>query len=245
MIVIDNLYFKYNKSQDYVLNDISATFEPGIVHILLGLNGSGKTTLFDIISGILYKKVNKGTIQGVDFKKTMYMTQGILFPTNLKGEDLIKLYLKGDHRGTRENYENYTDLFAEKFKRKIQTLSKIYFGNMSVGQRRWLTFSLAMLLNRKIYLFDEPTSGIDPHSRIDILEGIIELSKSKDKVVIMSTHVLHDLQDMDCKFHLLHNGRMAYVGTFDNFICKYGNSNPDKAFRNFVNNYQKENLNAF
>lgn len=240
MIKVDNLYFKYHESRGYVLENISTTFEPGTVNVLLGVNGSGKTTLFDIISGILLKKVDKGVVHGVNIKDTMYMTQGMLFPMGLKGKDFIRLFLKGDYRYQPKTNDNNYDLFDGKFKEKIESLSNTYYGDMSIGERRWLTFTLAMKLERKIYLFDEPTSGVDPHSKADILDGIIDLSKNKDKVVIMSTHVLHDLSEMNCKIHLLHKGKINFVGTYDEFLKKFNHSNPDKAFRNFIDNYLGE-----
>ena len=235
MVKLDNLYFKYNETRGYVLKNISTTFEPGVVNVLLGVNGSGKTTLFDIISGILLKKVDKGVVHGVNIKDTMYMTQGMLFPMGLKGKDLIRLFLKGDYRYQSKKHHDFFD--DEYFKEKLEYLSNTYYGDMSIGERRWLTFTLAMKLERKIYLFDEPTSGVDPHSKVDILDSIMNLSKNKNKVVIMSTHVLHDLSEMNCKIHLLHRGKINFVGTYDEFLKKFNHSNPDKAFRNFIDNY--------
>ncbi|GEN30573.1 ABC-2 type transport system ATP-binding protein [Cerasibacillus quisquiliarum] len=238
MVKLDNLYFKYNETRGYVLKNISTTFEPGVVNVLLGVNGSGKTTLFDIISGILLKKVDKGVVHGVNIKDTMYMTQGMLFPMGLKGKDLIRLFLKGDYRYQSKKHHDFFD--DEYFKEKLEYLSNTYYGDMSIGERRWLTFTLAMKLERKIYLFDEPTSGVDPHSKVDILDSIMNLSKNKNKVVIMSTHVLHDLSEMNCKIHLLHRGKINFVGTYDEFLKKFNHSNPDKAFRNFIDNYLGE-----
>ena len=235
MVKLDNLYFKYNETRGYVLKNISTTFKPGVVNVLLGVNGSGKTTLFDIISGILLKKVDKGVVQGINTKDTMYLTQGMLFPTGLKGKDLIRLFLKGDYRYQSKKHHDFFD--DEYFKEKLEYLSNTYYGDMSIGERRWLTFTLAMKLERKIYLFDEPTSGVDPHSKVDILDSIMNLSKNKNKVVIMSTHVLHDLSEMNCKIHLLHRGKINFVGTYDEFLKKFNHSNPDKAFRNFIDNY--------
>lgn len=85
-----------------------------------------------------------------------------------------------------------------------------------------------------MYIFDEPTSGIDPDARLFILESIDNLVK-KGKLVVMTTHILYELEYIDCKLYFLHRGNILYAGDYISFLNKYNTQNPDVAFQLFLN----------
>ncbi|MBE2925522.1 AAA family ATPase [Anoxybacillus flavithermus] len=120
----------------------------------------------------------------------------------------------------------YTSSFNKLWDRKI--------GHMSVGERRWLLIRSICQLERELYIFDEPTSGIDPDARLFILESIDNLVK-KGKLVVMTTHILYELEYIDCKLYFLHRGNILYAGDYISFLNKYNTQNPDVAFQLFLN----------
>ena len=74
-----------------------------------------------------------------------------------------------------------------------------------------------------------PTSGVDPEARIRILRRI-ELLAQAGRIVLLSSHTLHDFQKVDCNIHLLNQGRFPFEGTYDQFVKSYSDANPDDIF---------------
>ncbi|AWB45430.1 hypothetical protein DCC85_15180 [Paenibacillus sp. CAA11] len=97
------------------------------------------------------------------------------------------------------------------------------------GERRYLSILAVTLIQRKLYIFDEPTSGVDPEARVQILRRIEQLVQNPEVIVLLSTHTLHEFSNIDCKIHLLHQGRMQFEGSYEEFVHNEAD-NPDLAF---------------
>jgi ABC-2 type transport system ATP-binding protein len=232
MFHIRNLSFAY-PNQQKLLKNLSMTFIPGRVNVILGLNGAGKTTLFDLISGVLPKA--EGLIHLPLENEILYQLQGIPFLTNLKGKDLVNLILKADFKNKiKVIMPDHITLTDEREKQLFAKLWNTRYGDMSLGERRWLMVSLMCELNRQLYLFDEPTSGVDPHSRLNILKRMERLSKRDGTIVILSTHNLHELEYIDCQLFLLHEGSLLFDGSYRQFVSAGEGNNPDAAFNYYV-----------
>lgn len=229
MITIRHLSYTYKKSDRKVLNDLCADFEAGKIQVLIGKNGSGKTTLFDLIAGVTQRPKE---IVGVPHDtEILYKLQGLLFPNVLKGKDLFRFYLHTDHSNKiKVTNTPYTDSWMNPSEMEFMERAwNTPFGQLSVGERRFLSILAATLMKRKLYIFDEPTSGVDPEARIRILRRI-ELLAQAGRIVLLSSHTLHDFQKVDCKIHLLNQGRFTFEGTYDQFVKSYSDANPDDIF---------------
>lgn len=233
MISIRNLSYNYKKSNRKILSSLCADFEAGVIHVVIGKNGSGKTTLFDLIAGVIKRPKE---IYGVpQDKEILYKLQGLLFPNILKGRDLFRFYLHTDHSNeikvTRTPFsDSWMNSSEKEFMERVWNTP---FGQLSVGERRYLSILAATLMKRKLYIFDEPTSGVDPEARIRILRRIELLAKS-DRIVLLSSHTLHDFQKVDCKIHLLNQGRFTFEGSYDQFVESHIDANPDDIFVELV-----------
>lgn len=236
-MIIQNLSFSYPKSSKELIKDLNLTFEKGVMNVVIGLNGAGKTTLFDIIIG--QYKIDSGHIIDIPLAKDiLYHVQGAYISFLVKGKDYIRLIYKISNKTNHKNYEGYisemnfdereTELFKDLWDKKI--------GQMSVGERRWLYVTILSQIQRKLYIFDEPTAGVDPSSRIKIykrLEGLIE---DKNKILIISTHHLQELKSLNCRLILMHRGELKFHGSFSDFLLEADTDNPDEAFDFYVNN---------
>lgn len=232
-MMIKNGYFRYKNSKKYILNDINLTIKPKQVNIILGLNGAGKTTLFDLIAGIL--KRPEGFIEMPSPKETIYQVQGVPFLSSLKGKHIVRLFLKTDKDYKGEKIEPaslLTEADNDRELNKVNHLWNMEFGQMSPGERRWLIVSCICKINRKVYIFDEPTSGVDPNSRISILKKIKELAVNK--TVLYSTHIMHELELLDGNICVLHEGRIRFEGSYQQFLKAANTENPEKAFYFFT-----------
>ncbi|WP_232695393.1 ATP-binding cassette domain-containing protein [Brevibacillus daliensis] len=242
MITIENLSFTYPKADRPALQNMSIRFETGLVNVLIGLNGAGKTTLFDIISG-LYKPQHGHITNLPHIQDMLYQIQGTFLSALVKGKEYIRLIynISGKKFINDENYIiEQMNLKSDREKELLKDLWNKKIGQMSVGERRWLYVITLTQLKRSLYIFDEPTSGVDPSSRIKIYKRIEELSQMEGNVIILSTHHLHDLKFITCKINVLHKGSILFEGDYQSFISLYGSENPDIAFDNCINNLNQE-----
>lgn len=230
MIVLEEVFFQYPNSQKKILNNITLTFDKNKVNVVIGLNGAGKTTLFDMITGVI--KQQQGRILNVPkLEDIVYQTQGLYFSPVLKGKDIARLILKISN----ENFIN-DPIMCLNFKDQrqqdlITSLWNKKFGQMSIGERRWLIVTLIGRINRQLYIFDEPTSGVDPSSRLLICNALEKICLNEERIVVMSTHQLQELEFLNCKIFVLHEGSVKFCGSYNDFLELYGSQNPDKAFQ--------------
>ncbi|MBN8194215.1 AAA family ATPase [Bacillus sp. NTK074B] len=228
---IDSLTHLYKKQSNPVLDHLSINFDPHKLNVIVGLNGAGKTTLLDILTGALHSNHYQPFYKE---EEIVYQLQGTPLPSILKGKDIIRLILKCDSTAPFDTImEKYYANLNHREQELIKRLWTINMGDMSVGERRWLIIRSICQLNRKLYIFDEPTAGIDPDARNNIINSIEKLV-GKDKIVIMSTHILHELEFTNCKIHFLHKGKILFEGSYQAFISRYHTKNPDIAFQNFI-----------
>lgn len=214
MLEVKNLYKKYGKK--CVLNNMNYLFTPGI-YGLLGPNGAGKSTLMNIISDVIDSSEGSVEYMGKNIKNMKseyrkhigYLPQNTgLYPEFTLTEMLEYFaYLRGlDKSKIPEMMEKVltgTNLLSKKDD-KIKTFS----GEM----KRRAAIAVTFIADPEILIFDEPTVGLDPKERIRFRELI--LNNKKDKVIIISSHIVSDLDMIADKILLIKEGVIA--GEIDN-----------------------------
>jgi len=232
-ITIKHLSYSYPKTRTTVLEDISLDLDTDKINVILGLNGAGKTTLFDLISGVIPRPKE---IQGIKTTDSiLYQVQGVPLLSSLKGKDIARLILKSDYKyqGKTLTYKSLVNNDSNENEiKKAKRVWNMMFGKMSPGERRWLMISSYCRIDRSIYIFDEPTSGVDPNSKVSILNQIKSLSS---KIVILSTHILHDLKQLGGNIFVLHEGKIVFKGDYEEFLNIGDSENPDISFQCFTN----------
>src|SRR5215203_1096914 len=194
MIRLENLKKRFKKLQ--ALDDINALFSSGQVVSLIGPNGSGKTTLIKSILGMVKPDsgkifVDEQLINGDPTyrNKIGYMPQIGRYPDNMKVGQLFDML-----KNIRNTDGNQTDeALIEKFE-----LKKIFekpMRTLSGGTRQKVSAAVAFLFNPSILILDEPTAGLDPLASEILKEKIIE-EKKKGKLILISSHILSDLDDL-------------------------------------------------
>jgi len=209
MITITNLSKKFRRLQ--ALDNISAAFEKGQVISLIGPNGSGKTTLIKCILGMV--RADSGTIT-VDGKPVQndpsyrerigYMPQIGRYPDNMKVGQLFRMLKNirnaNDNPLDNELIERYklSDIFGQ----SMRTLSG--------GTRQKVSSAVAFLFDPPILILDEPTAGLDPLSS-EILKEKIIAEKKKGKLILITSHVLSDLDDLTTHIMYLQEGKLQFL----------------------------------
>ena len=201
-----------------VLDNISITLSPG-VYGLIGANGAGKTTLIKILCGIL--KPSKGTVSYNDksiISKDYRSIVGLM-PQNQKGYDnftgyqLLTYMAAMKEIDKEEAITNINQLIEmASMQSFIHSKIKTYSG----GMRQRLMLAQALLGDPKVVYLDEPTAGLDPGERINIRNYISQFAK--DRIIIVATHVMQDIESIAKEIILLKKGEIKYIGAISTIL---------------------------
>ncbi|WP_223362477.1 ATP-binding cassette domain-containing protein [Sporolactobacillus terrae] len=221
MMKIRHLTYNYPKNHKLIFDNLSLSIVPGKVNVLIGMNGEGKTTLFDIVSDLV--KTDAEMNDRVPIKDILYQIQGVPILSTINGKSLAELILCSSGQ------YHLKDITPKLFEpllgndpdsvRKIAYLWRMQYGKMSPGERRWITILLYCLINKSLYLFDEPTAGVDRYSANQILRQIQMLNKRKKKTIFIATHQIEDVAYFShFQIHVLAHGQIVLCEDQDNWI---------------------------
>lgn len=208
------------------LDDFSLSLKPGRIVGLLGENGSGKTTLLKVLAGMLTPEAGTVTIDGhqpgPETKAiTSFQPDTSLLPGSIKAAAAINTYA-----------EFFTDFDVTKARELLD-----FFGlqpeqktnEMSKGMREKLQLALVMSRQAKLYLLDEPISGVDPAARQALLDAILR-GWNPEATLLISTHLVTDIEQVLDDAVFMHAGKLFKQGEADVLREEYGLS-LDQIFR--------------
>lgn len=208
MIEITNLSKLFGKLT--VLNNINLTIEKAKCIALIGPNASGKTTLIKSILGLVIPDCGNISVNGKSIngewmyrQNIGYMPQIGRYPENMTIRQLFSMII--DVRKS-----SWAQCDSELI--KLFEIEKIYtkkLGTLSGGTRQKISACLAFLFNPDIFILDEPTAGLDPVST-EILKEKILHEKSKNKLILITSHVLSDLDELVDEIIFLQDGEINF-----------------------------------
>lgn len=204
MLIIENLSKRFKRTE--VLHGINLKFNHGVYGIL-GENGAGKSTLMRCILG-LYTDYS-GKIIMEDFKKKHpigYLPQNFDGLGELKVQELLT-YFADMKDMKKKDISAEVDAVLERVNLLDKKNSKV--ASLSGGQRRRVGIAQTLLKDPDILIYDEPTTGLDPKERIRF-GNIIEENK-REKTIIISTHIVSDIEYMCDKIIVMKEGRVLGV----------------------------------
>lgn len=208
IISLKHLRKSYGKHE--VLSDVNMEIEKGEIYGLIGANGSGKTTIFKIILGL--SDYQGGSIRigapGDSPEKgrsrTGFFVGQNFFPY-LNAADNLKYYAR------LKNVKNS----AEEIRRVLKLVgladTKTAVKGYSMGMRQRLGIANAMLGSPEVMIFDEPVNGLDPQGIADIRNMFLEINRESGTTIIISSHILGELQNTATRFAILNQGRIVKV----------------------------------
>ena len=221
MIQVKNLVKRYGEKE--ALKGISFSVQPGEIVGLLGLNGAGKSTTMNILTGYISASDGTVTIDGHDIvkdpaackKQIGYLPEQFSFYPDMRVNEYFEFVcdLKG-----------YT---ADKAKRKahlaeicahvgITQITGRMIRNLSKGYRQRVGFAQALVGSPKVLILDEPTVGLDPSQIIEIRQLIKD--SGKESTVIVSSHILSEIQAICSRVIVIHEGRVIADDTPDQLM---------------------------
>jgi ABC-2 type transport system ATP-binding protein len=203
------------------ISDVSMRLERGDIHGVLGANGSGKSTLIRLISGLLTldagrvrvfghdlereemqvkRLINRVSVDAAFFKKLSPM-ENLLFAARLYGLDGTTA------RRDALSILDRLGIGAKRVGRPVEQMSR--------GMQQKVAIARALLTSPTLLLLDEPTTGLDPRSKLDVQTFIEEINRSHDATIVLTTHDLAEAERLCARITVLNDGRVIAEGTPD------------------------------
>lgn len=228
IIKISNLVKKFNFSIAIDITSLEIN-KSGIIG-LLGPNGAGKTTLMKIISGMITsyngEVLIEGNKVGVKTKELVsYIPEIEVIPSWWTIEYAIKYFNDFFNYFNKDKALSIINSFNINIKSKFRTLSK--------GTKEKVQFVLSLSREVKVYIFDEPALGVDPIARDFILNLILEHC-NKDSIVLISTHLISNIENMLDYVIFIKNGKILDFDNKQNILNKYATNNLESVFKGII-----------
>jgi ABC-2 type transport system ATP-binding protein len=208
--------------------DVSMRLERGDIHGVLGANGSGKSTLIRLISGLLtldagrvevfghdiereemqvMRLINRVSVDAAFFKKLSPM-ENLLFAARLYGLDGTSA--KRDAR----SILGRLGISEKRIGRPVEQMSR--------GMQQKVAIARALLTSPTLLLLDEPTTGLDPRSKLDVQTFIEEINQTHDATIVLTTHDLAEAERLCARITVLNDGRIVAEDTPDRLKAQVG-----------------------
>lgn len=203
-----NIISIYNLSKAFdgkkLFQNFNFTVKKNSVHALIGANGAGKTTLLRLLTGLYEPDEGKISVSG---KHAMLLENDYLYEdkTGLENLKIFGLYFGYCVK----DYKKYSDSLniTEHLLKRVSTYSK--------GMKRKLSILIVILINSEIIYLDEPTSGVDPLSRVEIRK-IIQKLKEEGKTILITSHDLSEIEKSADYVTMIENGKVVFNEDIDN-----------------------------
>jgi len=221
-----NKTYKDKKNKDIkALVDFNIKIPRGVTYGLLGPNGAGKSTFINILGGLVLK--NSGTIKvcGIDIDKNSKKTRELIgiVPQELNMDPFFTplelLEMQSGLYGVKKNKRK-----TEEILKKVGLIEQknAYARNLSGGMRRRLLVAKALVHNPQVVILDEPTAGVDVELRKNLWRYIKELN-SQGVTVCLTTHYLHEAQELCDYISIINKGKIIISETRKNILNLIGN----------------------
>jgi Cu-processing system ATP-binding protein len=237
MIAIKNIYKKFGKLE--VLNDVNLTFNKGECIALIGPNGCGKTTLIKSILGMVIPTQGdiffdeKSILNKYKYRDQIgYMPQIGRYPDYMTVGQIIEMIKK---------IRNSDEVLDEDLIKAFE-LEKIFDKQMrtlSGGTTQKVSAILAFLFNPAVLILDEPTAGLDPLAS-EILKDKIIKEREKGKLILITSHLLSELDDMISQIIFMQDGKVHFHKTIADLLESTNEQKISKAIAKILKSESNE-----
>lgn len=237
MIEIKNTYKKFGKLE--VLNDINLTFNKGECIALIGPNGCGKTTLIKSILGMVIPTQGdilfdqKSILNEYKYRENIgYMPQIGRYPDYMTVGQIIEMIKK-----IRNSDQDLDEDLIKEF--ELEKIVNKRMGTLSGGTTQKVSAILAFLFNPDVLILDEPTAGLDPLASEILKEKIIR-ERENGKLILITSHLLSELDDMITQLIFMQEGKVYFHKTIDDLLQSTNEEKISKAIAKILKNKKDE-----
>lgn len=230
MLTIINLEKFYGKYK--AVNGLDMHLKKGDIFGFIGPNGAGKSTTMKIIAGLLPADGGEIYVDGIDAlkdnkklkEKIGYMPDFFGSYENLKVIEYMEFYASIYGIVGKESKDLIMDLLELV---NLEEKKDAYVDGLSRGMKQRLCLSRSLVHNPELLILDEPASGMDPRSRFE-MKGILKNLKDMDKTVIISSHILSEMNEICTSVGIIEEGNLIYSGGINNLLSRMSSTNPLK-----------------
>jgi len=206
------LFFAFQTRQR-ILNDLNLQVPAGSIYGFLGPNGAGKTTTLRLILGLLKKQEGDITLFGrnlqanrIDILRRIgsLIEQPSLY-LHLTGKENLEVF-----RLTYQTNKNRIDEVLQLV--QLQQAAHKKVKSYSLGMKQRLAIAIALLHDPEVLILDEPTNGLDPNGIIETRELIKQLNREWGKTILVSSHLLAEVEKMATHVGIIHKGKLLFQG---------------------------------
>lgn len=217
MIHIENLSKKYDKI--IALDNLNFEVKKGEVFGFVGPNGAGKTTAMSILATLISPTSGKAYIGDFNVEKSPYQVRKLIgyLPDffgvydNLRADEYLNFYGAAYGINSARRKKIIPELLALV---KLDHKSDAYVDTLSRGMKQRLGLARCLIHDPEVLILDEPASGLDPRSRVEMRDILKEL-RNRGKTIIISSHILPELAELSDTIGIIEDGRMVTTGSID------------------------------
>lgn len=206
----------------FVLDNLNLTLPKGCIMGLIGKNGAGKTTTIKLILDIIHKDSGNITILGRDNEDNLKLTKediGVVMDEVGIPECLT---IKQVGKVMKHTFQHWDDTEYTRLVEKFSLPDNKQFKEFSRGMKMKLGIAIALSHNSKLLILDEATSGLDPVIRDEILEIFNNFTRNENHAILISSHIVSDLEKLCDYIAFLHNGKLLLCEEKDQLLWEYG-----------------------
>ena len=224
---LKKIYSNDSSSQKLALDNITLKIPKGSIFGLLGPNGAGKSTFINILADLVKKSSGKVNVLGVDHEKDLKKVKSLMgiVPQELNIDPFFTpfelLEIQAGLYGVRKEARRTKEILDMLF---LSDKANAYARTLSGGMRRRLLIAKAMVHDPEILILDEPTAGVDVELRNNLWKSINLLNK-KGKTIILTTHYLHEAEELCDEIAIISEGRLVACDTKRNIKSLVNNKN--------------------
>lgn len=202
----------------FALRDITLQLPEGQVMGLVGANGAGKTTLLRLLTGLAAPDEGQVTVLGHRLPGAQVAAKRDI---GFASEDM-RLYrgqsLRWHMDLVKNIYPGWDESYAGELVKRFDVRPEQAVGGFSHGQRVKALLLLCLARRPRLLLLDEPTTGLDPVARIEVLEALADVLRDEQRSVLFSSHNTHDIEQLADTISFLHQGRLVASADKDSFL---------------------------
>lgn len=207
----------------FTLQDLSLAVPSGTICGLVGENGAGKSTTIRLLMGALRPDSGQCTVLGTDAASPEFLSVkediGVVldeayFPESLNALQVGAVMARTYRRWDGKQYQTYLARFGLPEKKQFKDFSR--------GMKMKLAIAVALSHSPRLLVLDEATSGLDPIVRDEVLEIFNEFTREEDHSILLSSHILSDLEKLCDYIAFLHQGRLLFCDEKDRLLEEYG-----------------------